>query len=68
MVMTDPITDPLGLDRPEREDDRLEAFPVPPFGQPPMTFAQTIAAFQELAAKAELDRLKTLRDRMVNKA
>jgi hypothetical protein len=66
--MTDPITNPLGLDRPAREDDTLEAFPVPPFGQPPMTFGETIAAFQELAAKAELERLKTLRDRMVNKA
>jgi hypothetical protein len=66
--MTDPITNPLGLDRPEREDDRLEAFPVPPFGQPPMTYGETIAAFQALAAKAELVRLKALRDRMVNKA
>lgn len=58
----DPITNPLGLDRPDREGDE----PLPPPSK--LTFGQTLEKFMELAARAELERLQALRDRMVNKA
>ncbi len=66
--MTDPITNPLGLDRPEREDDardgvenwqRFKTYP---------TMHELLELARAKMAGEELQRVKALRDRMVNKA
>jgi hypothetical protein len=61
MVMTDPITDPLGLDRPEREDDDT----LPP-ALPRFTF-QSVGELARLARevmeKKEAERLAQDKER-----
>jgi hypothetical protein len=68
-VMTDPITNPLGLDRPEREDDPRDAVHEwQRFKLGSELFRDLLKEAAELMARAELERVKQLRDRMVNKA
>jgi hypothetical protein len=67
--MTDPITNPLGLDRPEREDDARDGVQDwQRFKLGSDLFQKTLAEAQRVMAEAELKRLQELRDRMVGKA
>jgi hypothetical protein len=56
MYPDDPITDPLGLERPEREDDR----DLPPARTPTMTIQQIQAELREMLKKAEAERIAQL--------